>query len=182
MCSFCYGFGLVVRELDSLKHKASRFRKESEASLVMQWVEHCMVKMSWWTHVQSSGECFPVSATPPVSPLPQPSQGGRESSGCNATSSFTDNQTSFSSYGSFAEIVSPTVEDHILECALLFKKLKTDGQLVLLTKEVGLRIKAMAEVTEKPEIFHGGCCPHFFLLCAYGLFPFVLLMLLGTDM
>ncbi|KAF3783192.1 FHA domain-containing protein [Nymphaea thermarum] len=146
---------LVVRELDSLKHRASRFRKESEASVVMQWIEQCMVKMSWWIHVQSSGECFPVSATPPVSPHPQLNQGGSESSGCNAMSFLTASQISFSSYGSFAEIVSPTAEDHILECALLFKRLKTDGQLILLTKEVGLKIKAMAEglICETPEGF-----------------------------
>jgi len=36
-------------------------------------------------------------------------------------------------------------EDHILECALLFKKLAVDANVVLLTNDVALKIKAMAD-------------------------------------
>lgn len=45
-----------------------------------------------------------------------------------------------------AEIISPTAEDHILECALRFKRTDRDEQLILLSNDVTMKIKAMAEV------------------------------------
>lgn len=92
-----------------------------------------MVKTKWWIHVQSSmEEGRPIAPTPPVSPGSQFSEGisSVPLSGC----------------GSLLEIVSPTSEDHILDCALFYRKMNNDGQLVLLSNDVTLKIKAMAEV------------------------------------
>ncbi|XP_058088231.1 FHA domain-containing protein PS1 [Magnolia sinica] len=130
---------MVIRELDCLKRRGSRFRKANEASSILQWIEECMVKTSWWIHVQSSVESVPIAPTPPVSPRSRLSEGSNEFPGS------TTNSVPFSTCGSLMEIVSPTAEDHILECALLFKRIKDDGQLVLLTNEIALKIKAMAE-------------------------------------
>ncbi|KAL7181800.1 hypothetical protein ACSBR1_040661 [Camellia fascicularis] len=52
---------------------------------------------------------------------------------------------SLSAWWSLLEIVSPTAEDHILECALLSRRINNDGQLVLLTNGSTLKIKAMEE-------------------------------------
>lgn len=41
---------------------------------------------------------------------------------------------------------SPTNDDQILECALLFDREVMDGRVVLLTRDTALKIKAMAEV------------------------------------
>ncbi|KAJ6821092.1 FHA domain-containing protein PS1 [Iris pallida] len=141
---FVFSSLTVIRELDCLKRRESllRFRKETKAaSSVLQWIEDCMVKCSWWIHVQSSSETLPVPATPPATPRSQ-SGDGSEGPG-NGASSPT---TAFSTCGSLMEIVSPTAEDHILDCALLFKRIKDDGQLVLLSNSIALKIKGMAEV------------------------------------
>ena len=99
-----------------------------------------MVKTKWWIDVQSSEDGKQIAPTPPASPVPRFSEG---SGGlpCGTTSS-----ASFSTYGSLMEIVSPTAEDHILDYALSCRKMKNDGQLVLLSNDVILTIKAMAEV------------------------------------
>ncbi|XP_077247592.1 forkhead-associated (FHA) domain-containing protein [Tasmannia lanceolata] len=131
---------MVIRELDCLKRRGRWFKKEDEASSILQWIKECMVKTRWWIHVQSSAESMPIAPTPPVSPRSRLSEGSNEFSGGNAAYSVP-----FSTHGSLMEIVSPTAEDHILECALLFKKIKQDGQLVLLTNDIALKIKAMAE-------------------------------------
>ncbi|KAL6007694.1 hypothetical protein ACLOJK_033195 [Asimina triloba] len=130
---------MVVRELDCLRRRGSRFRRGNEASSILQWIEECMVKTMWWIHVQSSAESVATAPTPPASPQ------SRLSSGTVELPAGTTSSVPFSSYGSLMEIVSPTAEDHILECALLFKRIKEDGQLVLLSNDVALKIKAMAE-------------------------------------
>ncbi|KAL6315495.1 hypothetical protein AAG906_000790 [Vitis piasezkii] len=130
---------MVIRELDCLKRRGSLFRRISEVSLVLQWIEECMVKTKWWIHVQSSiEEGRPIAPTPPASPP-------RFSEGSGGFISGTTSSVPFSACGSLMEIVSPTAEDHILECALFFRRIKNDGQLVLLTNDVTLKIKAMAE-------------------------------------
>ncbi|CAL9763461.1 unnamed protein product [Musa acuminata subsp. burmannicoides] len=110
---------LVIRELDCLKRRESLFGGSTKllASKALQWIEGCMVKTNWWIHVQSSAETMTVAPTPPVSPRTL----------------------------SLPEIDSPSAEDHILDCALSFKKAKRDGQLVLLSNSITLKIKAMAE-------------------------------------
>ncbi|RRT61552.1 hypothetical protein B296_00044112 [Ensete ventricosum] len=125
----------VIRELDCLKRREkSLFSKSTKmASKALQWIEECMVNTSWWIHVQSSSETLPVVPTPPASPRSPFGDG-------------TDSK-SFSAHGSLTEIVSPTAEDHILDCALLFDKTKNDGQqFILLSNSITLKIKAMAEV------------------------------------
>nr|DAD39280.1 TPA_asm: hypothetical protein HUJ06_013603 [Nelumbo nucifera] len=134
---------MVIRELDCMKRRGSLFRRATEVSSVLEWIEDCMVKTKWWIHVQNSVEGMPIAPTPPASPGSQLSEGSNGGS------------VPFSSFGSLMEIVSPTAEDHILDCALLFKRIKNDGQLVLLTNDVTLKIKAMAEglICETAEEF-----------------------------
>lgn len=130
-------FYSVLRELDTLERRGSLFRRTTEASLVLEWIEECMVKTKGWIHVQSSfEEDRALAPTPPA--FPQSSCGTAASS------------MPFSSYGSLTEIVSPTAEDHILDYALLYRKMKNDGRLVLLSDDVTLKIKAMAEVLSAP--------------------------------
>ncbi|CAA6663821.1 unnamed protein product [Spirodela intermedia] len=123
---------MVIRELDCLRRREGLFRKTPRVSPVLQWIEECMVKTSWWIHVQSSMESMPAAPTPPATPQapPPPALG-------------------------LTEILSPTADDHILDCAFLFRGIKNDGQLVLLTNEVSLKIKAMAEglLCESPREF-----------------------------
>ncbi|MQL72771.1 hypothetical protein Taro_005101 [Colocasia esculenta] len=135
---------MVIRELDCLMRRESYFRKTSKASSALQWIEECMVNTSWWIHVQNSMESMPVAPTPPASPQVQ------DNSELHGPVS---DPLLFSTCGSLAEILSPTAEDHILDCALLFKKIKSDGQLVLLTNEVSLKIKAMAEDNANEHCF-----------------------------
>ncbi|ONH90442.1 hypothetical protein PRUPE_8G054200 [Prunus persica] len=130
---------MVIRELDYLKQRGSLFRRKTEACLVLEWIEDCMVKTNWWIHVQSSMEDGRLIApTPPVSP---------QSLSSDKSWAFPSGATSslpFSRW-SLMDLVSPTAEDHILDCALLHRKMKNDGQLVLLSNDVTLKIKAMAE-------------------------------------
>ncbi|XP_043705922.1 FHA domain-containing protein PS1 isoform X3 [Telopea speciosissima] len=130
---------MVIRELDCLKRRGCLFGRESDVSSVLKWIEECMVKTKWWIHVQSSvEETRPIAPTPPASPgFSEASNGGfAGGSTCSVP---------FSSFGSLSEIVSPTAEDHILECALLFKRIKIDEQIILLSNDVTTKIKAMAE-------------------------------------
>ncbi|KAK7380602.1 hypothetical protein VNO78_33117 [Psophocarpus tetragonolobus] len=119
---------LVIRELDRMKQQFTIFRRISEASLALEWIEECMVKTNWWIHIQSSVDIAP---TPPASPQTQFSE---------------ENWSSLSSHKCCSmEIASPTVEDHILDFSLLYKRNQIDGQLVLLSEDITLKIKCMAE-------------------------------------
>ncbi|XWS21888.1 hypothetical protein CRYUN_Cryun30bG0094500 [Craigia yunnanensis] len=130
---------IVIRELDCLKQRGSLFRRTTEASSVLEWIEDCMVKSNWWIHVQSTmEEGGPIAPTPPATIQSQFSEG-------SVGNPFgTTRSAPFSARG-LMEIASPTAEDHILDCALLFRKMKGDGQAVLLSNDVTLKIKAMAE-------------------------------------
>ncbi|XP_020111301.1 FHA domain-containing protein PS1-like [Ananas comosus] len=114
-------------------------RPSSKASSALQWIEECMKNTSWWLYVQSSLETKPVAPTPPITPTLQFIDGNNEL-GAKIFSSM-----SFSRYGNFMHIVSPTAKDHILDCALLFKEIRKDGQLIILSSSTTLKIKAMAE-------------------------------------
>ena len=128
----------VVRELDCLKQRGSLFRNKTEACLVLEWIEECMVKTNWWIHVQSSVEDVRLTApTPPASP--QSSENSWEPT--SGTSSFP-----FFRCWSSMELVSPAAADHILDCALLHRRRSNEGQLVLLSNDITVKIKAMAEV------------------------------------
>ncbi|OVA04110.1 Forkhead-associated (FHA) domain [Macleaya cordata] len=141
---------MVIRELDNLKRRGSLFRRATEvsSSSVLEWIEECMVKTSWWIHVQNSlEESMPIAPTPPASPQSLLSEG--------SSSSPFARSVPFSPFGSLMEIVSPTAQDHILECALLFKRIRNTEPLVLLTSDIALKIKAMAEglICETAEEF-----------------------------
>ncbi|WCJ44115.1 forkhead-associated (FHA) domain-containing protein [Euphorbia peplus] len=123
---------IVIRELDSLKRCNSLFRRKSEASVVLEWIEECMVKTEWWIHVQNSvEEVKSIALTPPATPVSQLLEGSEV--------------FPFLAHGTPMGLVSPTAEDHILDCALLYRKVKNDRQLALLSSNATLKIKAMAE-------------------------------------
>ncbi|KAJ0972018.1 hypothetical protein J5N97_019977 [Dioscorea zingiberensis] len=94
---------------------------------------------------RNSSETSPVPPTPPASPRLLWSEGNTE-------------------LGGLTEILSPTAEDHILDCALLFKRIKTDGHLILLSKDTTLKIKAIAEglLCETPAEFRESLVNPFF--------------------
>ncbi|GLT52235.1 hypothetical protein SLA2020_255840 [Shorea laevis] len=126
---------MVIRELDSLNQRGSLFRRKTEAASVLEWIEDCMVKTKWWIHVQSSAEEeHQILPTPPASPQFQ----FNESSECILSGTT-------SAIASLADIASPTAEDHVLDSALRFKTMEINGQLILLSNEVTMKIKAMAE-------------------------------------
>lgn len=107
---------IVVRELDFLKHREGL---RSPAREALRWIESCMVRLPNWIHVQKSSETLPAGATPPPSPSrPFPHHAGP---------------------------MSPTSDDHILECAMLFDMTTHYGKVALLTRDTALRIKAMSE-------------------------------------
>ncbi|KAM5562046.1 hypothetical protein ABKV19_017321 [Rosa sericea] len=142
---------MVIRELDCLKQRGSLFRKKTEACLVLEWIEECMVKTNWWIHVQSSLEDGRLIApTPPASP-----QSLFSENSWGLTSGTTSSFPFLRSWSSM-ELVSPAAEDHILDCALLHRKMSNEGQLVLLSSDITLKIKAMAEglICETAQEFH----------------------------
>ncbi|GAB4844830.1 hypothetical protein Ancab_038218 [Ancistrocladus abbreviatus] len=134
---------IVIRELDCMKRQSNLFRRKTDVTSALQWIEECMVKTKWWIHIQCSMEDgMSTAPTPPASPQ------SFFSSGITAT-------FPFSAFGTPLEVVSPTTEDHILDYAFLCRRTKNDGQLVLLTSDVTLKIKAMAEglICETAEEF-----------------------------
>ncbi|KAL2650610.1 hypothetical protein R1flu_018738 [Riccia fluitans] len=108
---------IVVRELDFLKHRDGL---RSSAREALRWIESCMIKLPNWIRVQKSNETLPVGATPPPSP-------------------------SKSAFPHRGDLMSPTNDDHILECAMLFDMTTHYGKVALLTRDTALRIKAMSE-------------------------------------
>ncbi|KAI4352848.1 hypothetical protein L6164_007060 [Bauhinia variegata] len=135
---------IVIRELDIMKHRFSIFRRTSEASLVLEWIEKCMVETKWWIHVQSSMEEERLIApTPRTSPKIEFSEEGW------TFPCWTGSSEPLPSHKSLMEIVSPTGEDQILDYALLYKRKQSNGQLVLLSDNVTLKIKSMAESVQE---------------------------------
>ncbi|XP_057533378.1 FHA domain-containing protein PS1 [Amaranthus tricolor] len=130
---------IVINDLACLKRQTSFFRRNTEVSSALDWIEDCMAKSQWWIHVQnSSEEAGPVAPTPPASP-------------CSHVSS----SSIFSNFVNPPELLSPAVEDHVIDYALSLKSKVNEGQLVLLSCDVALKIKAMAEgvICETPEDF-----------------------------
>ncbi|KAK7364599.1 hypothetical protein VNO80_13336 [Phaseolus coccineus] len=120
----------VIRELDRMMRQFKIFRRTSEASLALEWIEECMVKTNFWIKIQSSVDEGRLTApTPPASPQTQ----------------FSEESETSLSYQKCVEIASPTVEDHILDFALLYRRNQNDGQVVLLSEDITLKIKCMAE-------------------------------------
>ncbi|XP_016487625.2 uncharacterized protein LOC107807702 [Nicotiana tabacum] len=129
----------VIRELDCMKRRASLFRRTTEVSAALEWIEDCMVNVKSWIHVQSCAEeTRSVAPTPPAtSPLSLFS----EENGMFPIGG----SLPFSPQSGLMESASPTAEDHILEYALFFKRTNKNGQLVLLSNDLTMKIKAMAE-------------------------------------
>ncbi|XP_021849410.1 FHA domain-containing protein PS1 [Spinacia oleracea] len=132
---------IVIKDLACLKRQTSFFRRNTEVSSALEWIEDCMVKTQWWIHVQNSTEeVQSVAATPPASPY---------------SSQVSCGTTAGSFPFSALELLSPSTEDHVLDYALSFRRNKNEGQLVLLSDDITLKIKAMAEgiICETAEDF-----------------------------
>ncbi|CDP19317.1 unnamed protein product [Coffea canephora] len=128
---------IVIRELDSMKRHSTLFKRTAGADSALQWIEESMVKAKWWIHVQSSLEdARPIAPTPRSIPLSESNEEKEK---------FSIGSIPYAPFGSLLDIVSPTTEDHVLECALFFRKIGNNGQLILLSNDVTLKIKAMAE-------------------------------------
>lgn len=131
-----------------MKRRGSLFRRKTDVSSALLWIEECMLNTKWWIHVQSSSEeGRPIAATP--TDLFPSLQFIEENEGY-----FPFGSVASPACGGLLEIVSPTAEDHILECAILFRRIRNDRQLVLLSNDVPLKIKAMAEVRTTRTIFN----------------------------
>lgn len=130
---------IVIRELDCMKQREGLFRRSSKATSILQWIEECMENESWWIHVQSSSEMSPVAPTPPATPTTQCNDEEKE------VAAGTFNPMAFFSPRSFTDTVSPKTEDRILDCALLFNTLRSNQNIIILSKSITLKIKAMAE-------------------------------------
>ncbi|GMH00314.1 hypothetical protein Nepgr_002153 [Nepenthes gracilis] len=133
---------IVMRELNCMKRQIHLFGRKTEVSSALDLIEECMVKTKWWIHMQSSVEEERLIApTPPASPQSQLSSKIRDAI--------------LSSFGTLPEIASPTAEDHILDYTILFQRFQNDGHLVLLTNNISMKIKAMAEglICETAEEF-----------------------------
>ncbi|KAL6492825.1 hypothetical protein OROGR_032584 [Orobanche gracilis] len=128
---------IVVRELDCMLRRGSLFTRTTEVSAALHYIEESMAVAKWWIHVQGSAE--EGKLIPPTPPASSTHWLGEDM----WTSSI--GSTPFSPC-SLQEIATPTAGDHILEYALYYKRIKKEGQLVLLTDDVTLKIKAMAEV------------------------------------
>lgn len=142
---FIYSLILVLRELDCMKRRASFFRRATEVFAALDWIDDCMVNTKSWVHVQSClEETRPVAPTPPATAPPRFFN--------EENDIFPVGSVLSSPHCGLAEIVSPTAEDHILEYALLFKITNRDGQLVLLSNDLTMKIKAMAEVRPQQHV------------------------------
>lgn len=116
-----------------MKRRGFLFRRTREISSALQWIEDCMTNTNWWIHVESLME------EGMLTPVPSLSTSGE-------IEDFAFNSAPCSAFPNFLELVSPTPGDHILECALLNSRMKNDEDLVILSDDVSLKIKAMAEV------------------------------------
>ncbi|XP_037429701.1 FHA domain-containing protein PS1-like [Triticum dicoccoides] len=143
---------IVMRELECMKQREGMFKRSSKATSIMQWIEDSVENESWWIHVQSSSEMLPVAPTPPATPTE--TQRNSEESEATAAGAFNSMLALFSprsftgifSPRSLTDIDSPKTEDRVLDCALLFNKLRGSGQnMVILSNSVNLKIKAMSE-------------------------------------
>ncbi|CAA7018694.1 unnamed protein product [Microthlaspi erraticum] len=124
----------VLRELNETKRTRSLlYRRTAEtASSALEWIEECKVNTKWWIQLQCSSEETKANApTPPVTPL--------------SYSSPFPFSLHWNNNNNAPEIDSPTSEDQVLECALLYRNRNIDEKLVLLSNDVTLKVKAMAE-------------------------------------
>jgi len=126
-----------------MKQREGLFRRSTKATSILQWIEECMAMESWWIHVQSSADMFPVAPTPPATPSAQRIDEEIEigSASFNPMAAFFSPRSS-----ALADIVSPRPEDRVLDCALVFSRLRSGEKVVVLSSSVSLKIKAMAEV------------------------------------
>ncbi|CAH9083701.1 unnamed protein product [Cuscuta epithymum] len=96
---------IVINELGCMKSRASFFKRTTEVSSALEWVEDCMKNTKWWIHIQSLDE--------------------------EETSDITT--------------LTPA-EDHILKYALFLRKINNGlTKLILLSDDISLKIKSMAE-------------------------------------
>ncbi|KAI4321185.1 hypothetical protein MLD38_034599 [Melastoma candidum] len=115
---------MVIRELECLKQRSGLFNKATYVSSLLEWIEVCMVTTPWWIHIQTTQEEErSIAPTPPTSPC----------------------STEIPVWGNHCSINSPTSEDHILEHAILLSRTRVDRRVILISNDVTMKIKAMAE-------------------------------------
>ncbi|GER27482.1 forkhead-associated (FHA) domain-containing protein [Striga asiatica] len=131
---------IVVRELDCMLRRGDFFTRTSEVYAALQFIEESMEVAKWWIHVQSSTE--EVGLLPPTPPA---SSSSPHWFGEDKWANSIGSSTPFFPCSLMQEIVTPTAGDHILDYALCCRRVRKDGQLVLLSNDVTLKIKAMAE-------------------------------------
>lgn len=118
-----------------MKRRGYLFTRTTEISSALQWIEYCMINTNWWIHVESLME-----EGRHLTPAPSLTTSEGE------IKDFTSSSTPFSAFPKFLESVSLMSGDHIIDCALLNRRTKNDENLVILSDDVSLKIKAMAEV------------------------------------
>ncbi|GER37806.1 forkhead-associated domain-containing family protein [Striga asiatica] len=135
------GTNLVIPriELDCMLRRASFFTRTREIYEALQFIKESMTVAKWWIHVQSSAE--EIGLLPPTPPASTSPHWFSEDRWVNSIGS----STPFSPCSLLQEIVTPTAGDHILDYALCCRKIRKDGQIVLLSDDLTLKIKAMAE-------------------------------------
>ncbi|KAK7357097.1 hypothetical protein VNO80_16380 [Phaseolus coccineus] len=121
------GTRLMIPRSGCMKQQFRLFRTTSEASLALEWIKECIEKTRWWIHIQSSME----ECSPTLSASPQ--------------TQFVEESWAFPGFSISNKCASPAVEDHILDCALQYRRKENVGQLVLLSHDVTLKIKSMAK-------------------------------------
>jgi hypothetical protein len=157
-----------------MKQREGLFKRSTKATCILQWIEECVANESWWIHVQSSSEMSPVSPTPPATPTEtqrndEAGEAGRAAAGTFNTMLSLFSPRSFTdifSPRSFPDIVSPKTEDRVLDCALLFNKLRGGQNMVILSNSVALKIKAMSEVPMSLRSSLNPCQRHSLTVCA----------------
>ncbi|GAA0170315.1 hypothetical protein LIER_24607 [Lithospermum erythrorhizon] len=139
---------IVMRELHGIKRSGGFFSRTNEASSALQWIEDCKENEKWWIHVESyEEEERTIAATPPAA---TPLSWFRGENWMFSINWFSPSDT-------LRDTISPTLYDHILECASLVRT-SMNGRLVLLSDDVTLKIKAMAEgiLCESADQFREG--------------------------
>ncbi|KAK1433582.1 hypothetical protein QVD17_10494 [Tagetes erecta] len=132
----------VLRELMDIKSQDCFFKGSlKKVSLALKWIDECMMNTRWWIHIDD--ETFHSSTAVPEELMDIKSQDSffkRSSKKVSSTLKWIDeclmNTTRFH---------SSTAAPEVLEIALHLRKEITDQKIVILSNNLTLKIKAMAE-------------------------------------
>lgn len=111
-----------------MKRHGFLFRR-TDVPAALQWIKDCRLTTDWWIQVQSSEEeARLVAPTPPATPQ----------------SVFGEGNGKFLPTSSM--LMSPKPEDHVLDCAMHYRMMKPNARVIIISNDVTMKIKAMAEV------------------------------------